>query len=163
MSSEMRDKKCAVNSRDSQSGYNSIRALIAPLASGNRFFRDVIISGGHVNSLKLVSDGEADIAAVDCVTHALLNIHRPHVLDSIRTLCRTRHAPALPYVTSCLATNELLERLRNGLQEACHDPELTDSRRMLMIEGFCTLPITEYQRIIAMEVEANNCGYREVS
>lgn len=155
---ELKDKKCAINSRDSQSGYNALRAVIAPLTSGNRFFRDVIVSGGHVSSLKLVSDGAADIAAVDCVTYALLKRHRPHVLEGTRTLCRTRHAPALPYITGGVAKDELLERLRNGLQEACHDANLAECRDTLMIEGFCTLSISEYDRITEMEREAINCG-----
>lgn len=158
--SEMRDKTCAINGRDSQSGYNSLRALIAPLTSGNRFFRDVIISGGHANSLKLVSDGEADIAAVDCVTYALLARDRPQAVDQLRPLCNTAPAPSLPYITNCHASIELLERLRNGLQEACLNPELANCREILMLKGFCTLPIAEYDRITEMEKEAIISGYK---
>ena len=150
--------RCVVNNRDSQSGYNALRALIAPIASGKRFFHSVTISGSHLNSLKLVSEGEADVAAVDCVTHALLTRYRAKAIDGTRPLCLTPNAPALPYITSTNAQDDLVTRLRSGLQAACNDPNLSDSREILMLQDFCILPITEYERIADMEREAIACG-----
>lgn len=160
---ELRGARCVINNRDSQSGCNALRALIAPVSSGKRFFRDVITSGGHLNSLKMVSDGEADVSAIDCVTYALLSRHCPHAIERTRPLCLTPSAPALPYITSCTAKGDLLERLRNGLDAACHDPELSGSREILMVRDFCVLPISAYERIAEMEKEATACGYREVA
>ena len=161
--SELRGTRCAINSRDSQSGHNALRALIAPLSSGARFFRAVTFSGSHLNSLRMVSDGEADVLAMDCVTYALLSHHRPHAIERTRPLCLTPSAPALPYITSCTATDNLLERLRNGLAAACHDPDLSGACEILMLRDFCILPICEYERIAEMENEAAASGYREVA
>ncbi len=161
--SELRGTRCAINSHHSQSGHNALRALIAPISSGKRFFRDVITSGSHLNSLGMVSEDEADAAAIDCVTYALFSRHRPHVIERTRPLCLTPSAPALPYITRCPAKHDLLERLRNGLEAACHDPELAESREILMLQDFCVLPISEYERIPEMEREAAACGYREVA
>lgn len=160
---ELRGTTCAINSHDSQSGHNALRALIAPLSSGKRFFRDVIVSGSHLNSLKMVSEGEADVLAMDCVTYALLSRHRSHAIERTRPLCLTPSAPALPYITRRPAEGDLLERLRNGLEAACNDPELSDGREILMLKGFHALPISKYERIAEMEREAINCGYQEVA
>ncbi len=160
---ELKGTRCAINSRDSQSGYNALRALIAPISSGKRFFCDVITSGSHLNSLKMVSEGEVDAAATDCVTYALLSRYRPDAIERTRPLCLTPSAPALPYITSCPAKDDLVERLRNGLEAASHDPELTDSREILMLQGFCVLPISEYERVVEMERQAAACGYGEVA
>src|SRR5262245_43660702 len=43
----LRGARCAVNGTDSQSGYNALRALVAPLADGGRFFGRVAVSGSH--------------------------------------------------------------------------------------------------------------------
>jgi ABC-type phosphate/phosphonate transport system substrate-binding protein len=160
---ELRGKRCAVNSQDSQSGHSALRALIAPLSSGERFFRGVILSGSHQNSLTMVSDGEADVLAMDCVTYALLARHRPHAIERTRPLCFTPSAPALPYITRCPVKDDFVERLRSGLAAACDDPELSDSRETLMLQGFRVLPLSAYDRIAEMEREAADHGYYEVA
>jgi ABC-type phosphate/phosphonate transport system substrate-binding protein len=160
---ELEGARCVINSRNSHSGYNALRALIAPIASGKQFFCHVTISGSHLNSLKIVSEGDADVTAIDCVTYALLVRHRSQAIAGTRPLCLSPSAPALPYITSCLAEDGLLERLRNGLHAACQDPELSDCRETLMLQGFHVLPISDYERVAEMEAQAINCGYQEVA
>ena len=59
---------------------SALRALIAPHAASGRFFAEVRVSGAHSASLAMVARGEADVAAIDCVVHALLARHRPGAL-----------------------------------------------------------------------------------
>ncbi len=44
---EFRGKRCVINEQDSNSGMNLLRAAIAPLAGGARFFESVVVSGSH--------------------------------------------------------------------------------------------------------------------
>ena len=159
----LRGARCAINGTDSQSGYNALRALVAPLAAGGRFFGKVAVSGGHRASIGLVAAGQADIAAIDCVTYTLLNRHRPAVLAGTRVLCRTAAAPNLPYVTRRRADADLLARLRNGLQRAMVDPALTTVRDSLMLADIAVLPLSAYDRITAMEAAAIAAGYPAVA
>ena len=161
--SAMRGARCAINGYDSQSGHNALRALIAPLSSGKSFFQDVIVSGSHVNSLSMVSAGDVDVAAIDCVTYALLARHRPGAVERTRVLCFTRSAPALPYITRQPVDDDLLTRLRRGLGAACHDPELSDARESLMLRDIRVLPLSAYERIAEMEEGAAALGYRQVA
>ena len=86
---------------DSQSGYNVLRALLAPLAQGRRFCRTVAISGGHRASLAMVATGAADFAAIDCVTWAMLaRAIGPPRSPACGTLLRTPRSPGLPYITA---------------------------------------------------------------
>src|SRR5581483_11681745 len=64
--------RAAVNGRDSHSGMNAFRAKIAPMAQGKPFFGEALVTGSHQASLTAVSGGAADIAAIDCVSFALL-------------------------------------------------------------------------------------------
>ena len=69
---EFRGDRAAVNSGDSNTGMNLFRAEVAPLAGGKPFFADVVETGGHALSVVAIVEKRADIAAVDCVTYALL-------------------------------------------------------------------------------------------
>jgi ABC-type phosphate/phosphonate transport system substrate-binding protein len=84
---------CAYTRRHSHSGYNALRAAVAPLAGGGSFFSRVVESGSHAASIELVATGEADVCAVDCVTHALIAKYRPDALGRSRVLGATEHTP----------------------------------------------------------------------
>ncbi len=60
------------NAEHSQSGYNVLRKMVAPLSREGRFFSAVMFSGSHRQSLRELQQENADIAAIDCVTYALL-------------------------------------------------------------------------------------------
>jgi ABC-type phosphate/phosphonate transport system substrate-binding protein len=159
---DLRGADCVVNATDSQSGYNALRALVAPLARDGRFFGSVTVTGGHRASIEHVVAGSADVAAIDCVTHALLMRHRPSALAGTRVLCRTAAAPNLPYVTRTNADDDFLARLRGALHRAIADPSLTAARDSLMLTGIAVLPLAAYDRVIEMEAAAVAAGYPKI-
>ena len=140
-----------------------MRAAVAGLAQAGRFFGRVVVSGGHANSLARVAEGTADVCAVDCVTHALLERHRPAALAGLRVLDRSAAAPGLPYVTRAAADVELLGRLRAALFAALKDPALAAAREALLITGAEVLPETAYRRIIELERQAEALGYPRIA
>ncbi len=161
--SELRGARCAVNGRESQSGYSALRALAAPLSTDGRFFSRVEVTGRHLASIERLAAGTADVASVDCVTHALLARHCPAALDGTRVLCRTASAPGLPYITRATASDDLVARLRAGLRRAFADPDLASARQALLLAGFEVLPLAAYDRIIEIEQGALSHGYAEVA
>ena len=156
---DLRGKRAAFNSTDSQSGFNVLRALAAPLAKDGRFFSESIETGSHVASLEAVAGGEADLAAIDCVTFALLSRHNRSALTGLRALCRTPTAPALPYVTAGSTSDDVVEKLRRGLQTAMADPELAGTRATLLLTGIQVLAEGAYDRIVQVETAALALGY----
>lgn len=159
---DLRGKICAVNHADSHSGMNALRALIAPLSRNGCFFAAIKITGEHRNSLALVARGEADVAAIDCVTYALLERHHSAALAGTRKLGTTMTAPANPYVTRAGASDDLALRLRAGLERATADPDLAAARGALLITGFETVPRAAYDRIDEFERLAVTQGYPEL-
>lgn len=159
----LRGRTAAVNGRDSQSGYSALRAAVAPHARGGRFFARVRESGAHTDSLALVAAGEADVCAVDCVTHALLERHRPQALAGLRVLACSAKAPGLPYVTRAAADAATVARLRRALLAALRDPALDAAREALLIAGIEVLPAAAYDRIMDLEREAEALGYAQVA
>ncbi|MDE0417203.1 MAG: PhnD/SsuA/transferrin family substrate-binding protein [bacterium] len=160
---DLRGLCAAVNGADSHSGYNALRATIAPLASQGSFFGEVRVSGSHQGSLAMVAQGTADVCAVDCVSFALMQDTMPDATADVRVLATTRGAPALPYVTSAHRGDDEVEALREGLSAAASDPTLDDVRRRLRLKGFTNLPLEAYDRIDGFVALARDCGYPEVA
>ena len=156
---ELRGAVCVVNGFESHSGMNALRAHVAPLSRNGRFFTTNKVSGSHRESLAVVARGEADVAAIDCVTHALMVRHDPEALAGTRQLCRTASAPAVPYVTRAEVGDDDVERLRTALYAAFADPALKGERGELLLAGIEVPPCAAYDRIIEFADFAAGHGY----
>lgn len=156
---DLRGRRCAFNGEDSQSGYNCMRALVAPLGRDGRFFAEAVASGGHAQSLAMVADGRADVAAVDSATFALLDRHRPEATAQVRVLTFSAAVPSLPYVTHASRSDDEVRRLRDGLAAAMADPHLADARDTLALSGMEILEVDAYEDVVAMESSATALGY----
>lgn len=149
----------AYNGANSQSGYNALRATVAPHAESGRFFAATIESGSHRRSLDLVRTGAADIAAIDCISLALIERFEPEAVAGLTGIGWTPPAPGLPLVTSALTSRADLERLRLSVEEAVADPELAEARTALFISRFSRLDLADYARCTAMKRSAERLGY----
>ena len=156
---DFQDAVCAFNSPDSQSGYNALRASIAPIAGGRRFFGHTIETGSHAASIEAVRDGRADVCAVDCVTWALLARHRPGFVDGLAVLRFTEPAPGLPFVTARDCSDATLRTIRGALRRAFERPDLARTLDALLIGGISMLAIEAYEPLLAMERDAVAAGY----
>ena len=161
--SEMRGAVCVVNEHDSHSGMNALRALVAPASRDGRFFSEVKISGAHAASVEMVANGDADVAAIDCVTYALLRRHRPAALAGVRKLGRTERAPALPYVTHSAVNADTVERMRTALFRTFADPGLAAVREALLLKDVEVIPVSAYRRITAFQDLAARHGFSRLN
>jgi ABC-type phosphate/phosphonate transport system substrate-binding protein len=155
----LRGYRVAYNDDGSQSGYNTLRALIAPLAQGKPFFGRAIESGAHRNSLAMVKAGKADVATIDCVTFALIARYAPAEVQGIRVLRASAAAPGLPYVTAATTSAADVARLQAGISAAFADSALAGTRAALLLDGCEILPRAAYDVIPAMEQAAIAAGY----
>lgn len=138
----------AVNAADSHSGHIALRAAVAEAITGVRpAFRDVVLTGGHRQSLQAVLTGKADVCAVDCVSYALLEHHAPGEVAGLRTVAMSPAAPALPYIAGSAIGLDVLDRIRDGLFAAVLDPELAACRGTLLIDDVRVLAADAYTRI----------------
>jgi ABC-type phosphate/phosphonate transport system substrate-binding protein len=151
--------RAAFNSTDSQSGYNALRALVAPHASEGRFFGSTVETGGHKASVDLVRRGRADVASIDCVTYALLAQETPAAVEGLRVFGFTQKAPSLPLITSAETAPADVERLRLAFAAACADPALAEARQRLLLGGFEPLAVEAYEVCNVMERDAIALGY----
>jgi ABC-type phosphate/phosphonate transport system substrate-binding protein len=160
---DLRGGCAAVNAADSQSGCSVLRHAVAKLAEKGRFFAEVKISGGHLPSLRLVTEGAADVCAVDTVTYHLIARTQPELTEGLRVLATSAAAPALPYIARRDLPEADLARLRAGLARACADPALAEVRAALLLAGVVVRGLSDYDRILDLEAEAIAGGYPEVA
>ncbi len=159
---DLRGARAAINAPSSHSGANALRQRVARLQKKRRFFTSVRTSGSHELSLRLIRGDEVDVAAIDCVTHALFARHRPVALAGTRVLESTPLVPAPPFVTAAAMTLERVDELRRALRSALADPETQDARDALLLEGIDELSFRAYEPIAVMRRAADTLGYREI-
>jgi len=158
---DFRDSIAVVNCHDSNSGMNVFRHEVSRVAAGACFFREVKISGSHLNSLSMIQNGIADIAAIDAITFGLAK--RSGQIDSsmFKILLQTRSTPGLPFIAhrqSSLDAKHIASTLNEGLAH-------------LSQEGFAQLPIRQfssvegeqYHQIMELEEAAIHLGYPELA
>jgi ABC-type phosphate/phosphonate transport system substrate-binding protein len=160
---DLRGGAFAMNARDSNSGMNLPRLAIAALAGGQPFFAHVIETGSHAESIARVASGEADAAAIDCVTHALLARYRPRLVAPTRILATTASSPSLPFVTAYSTDEATVATLREALAEAMCDPALAASREALFLAGIVAADASAYVQILDYEAAARRLGYAELA
>ncbi|PNM11608.1 phosphate ABC transporter substrate-binding protein [Yersinia enterocolitica] len=156
--SDFRYRVVAFNSTDSQSGYNALRALIAPLAIKGKFFSRAVASGGHYRSIEMIQQRQADIAAIDCVSFALLQRDNPSAVAGLKIVAQTDIAPGLPLITSLATSKEQLNQIRQAITATVNSPEASSAKDKLLIKEFSTLPWSAYDEIKQMEKKAAALG-----
>jgi ABC-type phosphate/phosphonate transport system substrate-binding protein len=155
---DLRGKICAVNNSGSWSGHQALRLLIALEGGQGGPFCKAVASGGHAASIATVVDGQADFAAIDCVTHATLSRHKPAAVAGTRVLCRTPAMPGLPLIAGQAASAEEIAAMREGLVAAATDPKLAEARSTLGITGMHFPQESEYDRLAVALAEAEAAG-----
>ncbi len=144
----LRERKAAVNHYRSHSGWNALRSTIP----GG--FDDVLITGGHLESLRMVAEGQADFCATDSVCWALARRHRPDLAAHLRVVGQSLLAPGLPLITAGQRSDDELEILQWAVDETVHDPALDVVRETLLIDDLFIVDDADYDAILAMEHRA---------
>jgi ABC-type phosphate/phosphonate transport system substrate-binding protein len=156
---DFRGRRCAINELDSNSGMSLLRAAVAPLAAGGRFFGSVVMSGSHLRSVQMVASGEADIAAIDCVSFAHFQRLYPAVVGQLRILSWTPSGPSLPFITARSASDETVRMLRSALADVFDDDGLAPVREQLLLSGVDLQPTEGFDEVLALERRAVEEGY----
>jgi len=147
----------AVNDLNSNSGMNVLRHAVAPLARDGRFFGKVIQSGSHAASVRMVRQGAADIAAVDCVTWGYLAQEDAGAVRGLKVLRYSVASPGLPLIAGGDVEEELVLRLREALLRPTS--RLRELMEVLNIRAFEYRHDADYERILQLQNEAEAAGY----
>ena len=154
--------RCVINSPQSHSGMNVLQSIVAPLSAGGDYFESVIVSGSHEESIAMLTEHHADVAAIDCITYGLLLKHRPKALATMRIVQPTTAIPAPPYVTGKQTDPALLPILREAIATAI--AALSEKERdHLGLIGVKPAALSDYRGVEELRKQAHDLGYDELS
>ncbi|MGZ9711401.1 phosphate/phosphite/phosphonate ABC transporter substrate-binding protein [Glaciimonas sp. GNP009] len=153
---DFRGSTGVVNQLNSHSGMNALRHTVAPFAHKGYFFDKVHVSGSHLDSLVMVQNGSADVAAIDCVTFAYVARACPDKVFGLRILQESLAAPGLPFIASLQLNQTQSVILVEALEKVCVNRQIAEPLR---ITGLALTVEKDYQAIMAMEEFAIALGY----
>lgn len=158
---DLRHTRCVINSPRSHSGMNVLQSMVASLAVDGRFFDSIQISGAHERSMQMISAGNADVAAIDCITFGLLQQHRPEALQNMRIICETHAQTAPPYVTSAQTSQRDIGILLESMQAAVTQLAAED-RAALGLIAIEPATLASYEGIGKLQRHAEDSDYTEL-
>ena len=132
----------AANSDDSLSGWVSLRA--ATVGTGQPWPGSIRWTGAHVDSIRAVHDGAADLASIDELTWVHVRRLYPELAAGLHVVGRGPLIPSPAVVTSTGRVDEL----RRAFAGAMADPATRSARATLLLAGFVALEGAEYGRLV---------------
>jgi ABC-type phosphate/phosphonate transport system substrate-binding protein len=131
----------ARNDRRSQSGWAAIEGHLAENEYGFSFAGRTLDTGAHALSALAVSDGRADLAALDAVSWTLIK-RETKLANALRVLCSTRPTPGLPFIAS---REQDAAPLFAAIAKAISALSTRDRARLLL-KGIVAIPVEAYLR-----------------
>jgi ABC-type phosphate/phosphonate transport system substrate-binding protein len=150
--------------KDSQSGWNAPRSVLARHAQGKPLFAQS--SGPYGNPLSLLKalhDQQIDITAVDGWYLDLLRAHTPEVMLGLQTLACTPWTPNPLLVTGRGVAPDVARRLQAELLDLQLDSECAPLLAAAHVARFTPVDPSEYSQLDAMAEEALALGYPEIA
>ncbi|HWL88186.1 MAG TPA: PhnD/SsuA/transferrin family substrate-binding protein [Polyangiaceae bacterium] len=152
---ELAGARAVINEPDSNTGRNLFGDALASTGARFPFFAAVTFSGSHLQSLAAVAKGEADVAAIDCVSHAHFSRMHPAWTGATRILHATRAAPSLPFITARENGDETASALFTALSETLADPAMAPACRILRLVRIEAIDPSAYDVTHAFAARAN--------
>jgi ABC-type phosphate/phosphonate transport system substrate-binding protein len=156
---QFRGATAGLNSWDSNTGMNLFRAALAPIAGGAPFFRAIVVTGSHEASVTAVAEGRADLAAIDCVSFALLGRGRPDLIQRVAVVVESPNSPGPPFIANARFGDSTIGAVREALLAALADPNLAEARATLGLMGARLTNPADYDRVAEIEQGAAAAGY----
>ena len=149
----LQGKRAAINGTDSYSGCLALKCAVAPLTPGDGFFSEVLVTGSHRESIRAVTNGSADTAAIDCINWQLAK-HHDAAAKTLDIIAHTPSRPGLPLITAGNTTRAELDLMREALASAVENLD-ENTREVTGIRSFQPVEDTAYE-VIANDLR--RCG-----
>ncbi len=117
----------AYNDKESLSGYFSMLEFLRRKGRDDGYFQRAVCSGGHWDSLELLSRGEIDCAAID--SNLLFFLGRSGQMPSVRRLAEIGPFPAPPLVISASLPDQKKAAIRAAFQSLVSSETSTNELR----------------------------------
>ena len=152
-----RDGVAVINGPNSNSGMNVFRYQVSPFAKNGSFFNDVIVSGSHINSMRAVAEGRAEIAAIDAVSYHYIVQAEPTLARQTRIMGQSVKTTGLPFIAH--ADEPIPSDVLTHALNRCLDESPTNESELLGLTRFTGVDDANYDCVFKLETDAIVRGY----
>lgn len=119
---DLRGASWAYNEPGSHSGYNMIRYHLAVRGMTNGYFSNVVESGSHEDSLRMILDRAIDASAIDSTVLEKELARKPSLEEQLRTIEVLGPSPAPPWIVHRSVPLPIRQALRREFLAMDKDP-----------------------------------------
>jgi ABC-type phosphate/phosphonate transport system substrate-binding protein len=134
--------RAVANSPDSLSGWVSL--LAATVGAGGTWPGEVAFSSAHVESLRVLAAGLADLACIDSWSLALIARQEPELVAGLHRVGTGPLIPSPAVTVRRTVGPDEADRLASAFEAALAAAELAHVREALCIDGFVRTSLADY-------------------
>jgi ABC-type phosphate/phosphonate transport system substrate-binding protein len=138
----------AVNGPDSLSGWVSL--VTAVHGPGGTWTGAVRWTGAHLDSVRAVRDGHADVASIDSVSWAHIRRWTPELAEGVIVIGHGPWVPCLPVVAGMQVPADAVAELRRVMADALTDVEMVDHASSMLVRRFVPLELSDYLPLLEL-------------
>ena len=147
---DLRGARWIINEARSHSGFNLVRYYLSTIGETFGFFGEVIESGAHQDSLRLIIDGRSDASAIDSTVLETEFEKDPELNRLLRVIETFGPSPIPPFVASKTLPRELREKLSTLLLNLHKDSEGRELLARARFARFTAVQDSDYDQIRRM-------------
>jgi phosphate/phosphite/phosphonate ABC transporter binding protein len=142
--SELQGSSWAYNDACSLSGYYCLLEKLAESSADESFFDNLFCSGSHLNSIRAVLSGEADVAAIDSNVLRIRFREAPVLRKELRVIESWGPYPIQPVVVNSALPPELKQRLRAAFLATQQDKQTRRTLKQFGLSRFVAVDQEDY-------------------
>jgi len=156
---DLRGSVWAFNEPYSHSGYVTVLHHLATLGEDRSFFGRMVEAGFHHEAIRMVADGRADAAAIDCQVLEIELRDVPSLARSVRRIATIGPSTIQPVVVSrSRLTDAEREAITAALLEVADDPGARAALDRALVERFVPVNAGTYDDIRGMLARVRDHG-----
>jgi ABC-type phosphate/phosphonate transport system substrate-binding protein len=142
------DHHVVANSADSLSGWLSL--IAGTVGVGNEWPGPVTFTSAHVDSVRRLAKGEADLASLDAWSLTFIAEEEPELVDGLRRVGVGPRIPTPPITARKSLSLDQVDEIRAAVIAALDDDTTASARRALHIRGFASNTQSDYDAVIGL-------------
>lgn len=144
---DLRGGRWAFNEPGSQSGCHIVRYYLTLIGERDCFFGQMTGSGGHVNSIAMILNGEVDGAAIDSTVWDWEIAQRPELLTQLRVLKTLGPSAMPPLIIQKSLPLELRQEIRHTLLTLHESEQGQEILKLGQLQRFAAVADNHYDDV----------------
>jgi phosphonate transport system substrate-binding protein len=159
---DLRGASWAYNEPWSHSGYGIARYHLLRLGETDGFFGEVVESGFHEESIRLVAQGEVDASAIDSQVLEVAMSRDPSLTDQLRVIESLGPSTSQPVAVSKRVPADLRREVVQALISLADDTVIRGRLAQGLVERFVPMAPPDYDDIRRMVDVCEAAGFTEL-